>query len=73
MKKLEIKIQKIEKLIQELEVKLKEKTDILGETSYQDTDKYAAAVDEFNKAEKALEEAMALWEDAEMEREELSA
>lgn len=73
LKKLEIKIQKIEKLIQELEVKLKEKTDILGETSYQDTDKYAAAVDEFNKAEKALEEAMALWEDAEMEREELSA
>jgi ATP-binding cassette subfamily F protein 3 len=73
LKKLEIKIQKIEKLIQELEVKLKEKTDILGETSYQDTDIYAAAVDEFNKAEKALEEAMALWEDAEMEREELSA
>jgi hypothetical protein len=30
-------------------------------------------VDEFNKAEKALEEAMTLWEEAEMEREELNA
>jgi ATP-binding cassette subfamily F protein 3 len=73
LKKLEMKIQKIEKSIQELEVKLKEKTDLLGETPYQDADKYAAAVDEFNKAEKALEEAMTLWEEAEMEREELNA
>ena len=73
LKKLEMKIQKIEKSIQELEVKLKEKTDKLGETPYQDADKYAAAVDEFNKAEKALEEAMILWEEAEMEREELNA
>jgi ATP-binding cassette subfamily F protein 3 len=73
LKKLEMKIQKIEKSIQELEVKLKEKTDKLGETPYQDAEKYAAAVDEFNKAEKALEEAMTLWEEAEMEREELNA
>lgn len=73
LKKLEMKIQKIEKSIQELEIKLKEKTEILGETPYQDADKYAAAVDEFNKAEKALEDAMTLWEEAEMEREELNA
>jgi ATP-binding cassette, subfamily F, member 3 len=73
LKKLEMKIQKIEKSIQELEIKLKEKTDVLGETPYQETEKYAAAVDEFNKAEKALEEAMTLWEEAEMEREELNA
>lgn len=73
LKKLEMKIQKIEKSIQELEIKLKEKTDLLGETPYQDADKYAAAVDEFNKAEKALEDAMTLWEEAEMEREELNA
>lgn len=68
-----MKIQKIEKSIQELEIKLKEKTEILGETPYQDAEKYAAAVDEFNKAEKALEDAMTLWEEAEMEREELNA
>lgn len=73
LKKLEMKIQKIEKSIQELEVKLKEKTDLLGETPFQDSEKYTAAVDEFNKAEKALEEAMTLWEEAEMEREELNA
>jgi ATP-binding cassette subfamily F protein 3 len=73
LKKLEMKIQKIEKSIQELEIKLKEKTEILGETPYQDAEKYAAAVDEFNKAEKALEEAMTMWEEAEMEREELNA
>jgi ATP-binding cassette subfamily F protein 3 len=73
LKKLEMKIQKIEKSIQELELKLKEKTDLLGETPFQDSEKYTAAVDEFNKAEKALEEAMTLWEEAEMEREELNA
>ncbi len=73
LKKLEMKIQKIEKSIQELEVKLKEKTVILGETPYQETEKYATAVDEFNKAEQALNDAMTSWEEAEMEREELNA
>lgn len=71
LKKLESKVQKYERLIEKLEVEFKEKTKILEETPYEDFDKYNAAVEAFNTKEKELEEAMAIWEEAELERSEM--
>lgn len=71
LKKLESKVQKYERLIEKLEVELKEKTKILEETPYEDLDKYNAAVEAFKAKEKELEDAMTIWEEAELERSEM--
>jgi ATP-binding cassette, subfamily F, member 3 len=71
LKKLESKIQKCEKRIDELEKELKEKTVALENAPFEDTVLYSAAVSAFDATEKALEEAMANWEEAELERDEL--
>ena len=72
IKKLDSKIKKYEREIEELELALKEKTKLLEETPYEDSEKYNAVLADFNQTEKSLETAMENWEQAETERDALN-
>ena len=71
LKRLDNKIKKWERRIEELEVELKEKTVILDETPYNESEEYKSLLAGFNATQKELEEAMATWENAELEKAEL--
>jgi len=68
IRKIESKIQKCEMRVDELEKELKQKTILLENAPFEDTVLYAKAVEAFNVTEKALEDAMSAWEEAELER-----
>ncbi len=68
IRKIESKIQKCEMRVEELEKELKQKTSLLENTPFEDTVLYAKVVAEFSATEKALDEAMLAWEEAELER-----
>lgn len=68
IRKIESKIQKCEMRVDELEKELKQKTILLENAPFEDAVLYAKAVEEFNATEKALEDAMSAWEEAELER-----
>lgn len=71
LKRLDNKIKKWERRIEELEVEVKEKTTLLDATPYSESDEYKALLADFNATQKALEEAMETWENAELEKAEL--
>ena len=72
IKRLQKKIKKYERKISDLEVELKEKTKTLEETPYEETDKFNAASEDYKNTEAELEKAMTIWEDSEMELDELN-
>ena len=72
LKKLEKKIKKYERKISDLEVELKEKTAILEETPYEETEKFNSASEDYKNTEAELEKAMSIWEESEMELDELN-
>ncbi len=49
------------------------KTKVLEETPYDETEKYNAAVADFNATEAELEKAMEIWEESELELDELTS
>lgn len=73
LKKLDNKIKKWERKIEELETSLKAKTKELDETPYSDTPAYQEMLDAFNATQKELEHAMQTWEASELEKAELEA
>ncbi|WP_027420411.1 ABC-F family ATP-binding cassette domain-containing protein [Crocinitomix catalasitica] len=72
IKKLETKIKNCERKIEDLEAKLKEETKALENAPFDDQELYQAAVEKFESAKKDLEGAMANWEEAAMQLDELS-
>ncbi|MFT5821514.1 MAG: ATP-binding cassette subfamily F protein 3 [Crocinitomix sp.] len=72
LKKLEKKIKKYERKISDLEVELKEKTTTLEQTPYEETANFNAATEAFKEAEAELEKSMNIWEESEMELDELN-
>jgi len=73
LKRLESKVKKYEQKIGELEIELKEKTKLLEETSYEETEKYNEVTALFTKTEGDLEEAMERWENASIELDEFKS
>ena len=73
LKRLEKKIKKYERKIEDLELELKEKTTALEETPYEETENYNAAAAAFKSSEAELEKAMSIWEESEMELDELKS
>ena len=72
IKKLETKIKNCERKIEDLEAKLKEETKALENAPFDDQELYQAAVEKFESAKTDLEGAMANWEAAALELDELS-
>ena len=73
LKKLDNKIKKWERKIEELELQLKKETKVLDETPYDDSPAYQNLLARFNKTQKDLEHAMETWEASETEKSELES